>query len=418
MPESNSTPKGESQSAPKQSQDWFARLLFETLKRYAKNASTDYLVKKYPGLPKDIIAERYIAQQAQTAALAGAASATVVSAAAISSAALASTIVAIPIGVAALATGIAAFVVETGYTIRLQIRTAYDLCNLYGLSVNPDDPEDVQEIFAMGMGIKVGELTGNALQRLAPSVAIQQTRGLMRTGIRRAFQDWASKNLSRAIARRYLTEKILLDAVVPGISIILAAGWNYYFTKGLGHTVQARVRGRGMGIEYINAIRIPAQATPELLLASALNIMMADSRVSENELAAYKELAATLKKLHPDFVPENLGSQWGDVDNWLAKIAGVEDTETRKALYEIAETMTIVDGQVGRKEVKRLKQIAKLVGTQVDEARLKMRARPFYIEPAGRGCTIVASIIGALLLLAACACSVSLWFLAAQFIQK
>jgi uncharacterized tellurite resistance protein B-like protein len=410
--------ESKSQSASNPSQDWFARLMTETLKRYARNASTNNLVQKYPGLPKDIIAERYIVQQARAAALAGAASATVVSAAAVGSAALASSVVGIPALAVTVPIGIAAFAVETGFTVRLQIRTAYDLCNLYGLSVNPDDPEDVQEIFAMGMGIKAGELTGNVLQRLAPGVAMQQARGLMRTGIRRGFQDWASKNLSRAIARRYLSEKFLLAAVVPIISILLAAGWNYYFTKGLGRTVQARVRGRGMGIEYIHDIQIPIQARPELLLASALNIMGADSRVSENELAAYKELAAGLRKLHPDFVPENLGSQWSDADNWLAKIAGVEDEETRKAVYAISETMTIVDGRVGRKEVKRLKQIARIVGTQVDQARLKVRARPFYVEPAGRGCSIVASIIGAVLLFGACAGSISLWFLFAQFLQR
>jgi hypothetical protein len=236
--------------------------------------------------------------------------------------------------------------------------------------------------------------------------------------IRRKFQDWASKSLSREIARRYLSEKFLLNAVVPWISIILAAGWNYYFTKGLARTVQARVRGRGMGIEYIREIQIPLQANPELLLASAMNIMQADPRSSENEDAAYRELAAGLRKLHPDFVPENLGSQWDDADYWPAKIANVEDEETRKAVYAIAETMTIVDGRVGRKEVKRLKQIARLVGTQVDTARLKVRARPFYVAPAGRGCSIAAWIIGALLLIGACAGSISLWFLAAQFLQR
>jgi len=412
------TDDSKSQGASNQSQDWFARLLTETLKRYATNASTEYLVKKYPGLPKDIIAERYIAQQARMAALAGAASATVVSAAVVGSAALASSGVGIPGLAITIPIGVAAFAAEISYTVRLQIRTAYDLCNLFGLSVNLDDPEDVQVIFAMGMGIKAGELTGNALQRLAPNVAMKQTRRFMRTGIRRAFQDWASKNLSRTIARRYLTEKFLLNAVVPGISILLAAGWNYYFTKMLGRTVKARMRGRGMGVEYIHDIQIPMQARPELLLASALNIMGADSRVSENELAAYKELAAGLRKLHPDFVPENLGSQWGDADNWLAKIANVEDEETRKAAYAISETMTVLDGPVGRKEVKRLKQVARLIGRQVDKARLKTLALPFYVEPAGRGCRIVASIIGAILLLVACAGSISLWFLAAQFLQR
>jgi hypothetical protein len=391
----------------------------ETLKRYAKNASTDYLVKKYPGLPKDIIAERYIVQQARMAALAGVASATVVSAAALGSAALASSGIGIPALAITVPTGIAAFAAEANYTVGLQTRTAYDLCNLYGLSVNPDDPEDVQEIFAMGMGIKAGELTGNALQRLAPSVATQQARSFMQAGlVRRKFQDWAKKNLSREIARRYLSQKFLLNAVVPILNILLAGGWNYYFTKGLGSMVQARVRGRGMGIEYIRDIPLPLQAKPELLLASASNIMMADPRSSENEFAAYTELATGLRKLHPDFVPEDLGSQWGDADYWLAKIADVEDEETRKAVYAISETMTIVDGRVGRKEVKRLKQIAKLVGTQVDEARLKTRARHFYVAPAGRGCSIAAWIIGAILLIGACAGSISLWFLATQFLQR
>ena len=404
--------ESKSQSSSNQSRDWFARLMSETLKRYAKNATTDFLVQKYPGLPKDMIAERYIAQQARMAALAGAASAAAVSVAFVSS------VVAVPSAAITIPVGITAFVLETGYTVRLQTRTAYDLCNLYGLSVNPDDPEDVQEIFAMGMGIKAGELTGNALQRLAPGVATQQARRLMRVGLRSKFQKWASKRLSREIALRYLAEKSILDVVVPGISIILAAGWNYYFTKGLARTVQARVRGRGMSTEYIRDIQIPVQARPELLLASALNIMRVDSRVSENELAAYKELAVGLRKLHPNFVPENLGSQWGDVDNWLAKIASVDDEETRKAVYTIAETMTIVDGRVGRKEVKRLKQIAKLVGTQVDTARLKVRTRPFYVAPAVRGCSIVARIIGAILLIGACAGSISLWFLVAHFLQR
>ncbi len=123
-----------SQSASNRSQDWFARLTSETLKRYAKNASVDYLVKKYPGLPKDIIAERYIAQQAWMAGLAGGASAAVVSAAVTSS------IVAVPSAAIAIPVGIAAFAAEVSYTVRLQTRTAYDLCNLYGLPVDPDDP--------------------------------------------------------------------------------------------------------------------------------------------------------------------------------------------------------------------------------------------------------------------------------------
>ncbi len=412
-----------SESGTNQSRGWFSRLMTETLKRYTKNASADYLAKKYPRIPKDIIAERYVTQQARATALAGAASAAVVTLAAAGSAALAASVVAVPGLAITIPTWIAAFAIETDYSIRLQVRTAYDLCNLYGLSINADDPEDVQEIFALAMGIKAGELTSITLQRLAPGIVKQQARKLMRrkimdTGIRSTVQKWASKNLSREIATRYLSEKFLLAAIVPGLNIIFVAGWNYFFTKGLGHVVQARVRGKGMSIELIHAIPIPVQARPELLLESALHIMMADRRESENELAAYKELAASLKKLHPDFVPENLGGQWSDADYWLAEIVSHEDEETRKAVYAISEIMTIIDGQVSRKEVKRLKQIAKLASTQVDEARLKERARPFHIQPAGRGCTIAVLIIGAGLLLGACASLISLWMLVAQFFQR
>lgn len=412
------TDEGKSQSAPSQSKDWFARLLNETLQRYGKSASADYLVKKYAGLPKDLIAERYITQQARIAALAGAASSTVLSLATMGSAALASSIVSAPVLAITIPVGLVAFAAEISYTVRLQIRTVYDLCALYGLSANPDDPEDIQGIFAIGMGIKAGELTGNALQRLAPAITMQQTRRLMRTGIRRSFQKWAAKSLSSSFARRYLSEKFLLNAVVPGLSIILSAGWNYYFTKGLGRAIQARVRGRGMGIELIHGIEIPSHATPELLLASALNIMGSNSRVSENELSAYKELASSLNILHPDFVPENLGSLWGDANHWLAKIASVEDLDTRKAIFAIAETMTIVDGRVRRKELKQLNMIAKLVGVQVDKTRLKLCARSFYVEPAGRGFRIAASIIGSIFVLGSCAFSIWLWSIAARFLQR
>jgi uncharacterized tellurite resistance protein B-like protein len=412
------TDESKSTSASNQSKEWFIRLISETLKRYEKNASTDFLIQKYKGLPKDIIAERYIAQQARIAALAGVASATAISTATIGSVALTSSIVAVPVLAITIPVGIAAFLGEISYTIRLQIQTAYNLCNLYGLSVNPDDPEDVQDIFAIGMGIKAGESTGNVLQRLAPSIAKQQTRKFMRTGVRRSFQDWAKKNLSRTIAERYLSEKFLLNAVVPVFSILLAAGWNYSFTKGLGRTIQTKVRGRGMSSELMRDIQIPSQAKPELLLASALNIMGADSRVSDNELAAYKELSARLSNLHTDFIPENLGSQWGDANIWLAKIASIEDVDTRKALFSIAETMTIIDGRIRRKEVKRLQEIAKLLGVQVDKARLKMRAQIFYVRPTGRGCGIAAAIIGALLLVGGCATSIWLWLFVAELLQK
>ncbi len=413
------TDSSESIPIDKQPQDWFARLMLETLRRYAKNASTDRLIKKYPGLPKDVIAERYIKQQAWAAGLAGAVSGLILS----GTSALTGISVVSAVGIPALAitipVGLLAFAGEMTYTVRLQIKTAFDLCNLYGIPLNPDDVEDLQEIFRIGMGIKAGQLTTNALQKIAPQIALQQSRRLMRTGlVRRSVQDWAAKNLSRQFARRYLAEGFLLKGIIPGISIVLGAGWNYYSTIGIGRSVQARMRGRGLSIEHINRIPLTAKITPELILATALNILMADTRTHENELIAYKQLANRLRQLHPDFVPEAIDSRWTEQSDWLSKIVEVKNIDSRKAIFTTAETMAILDGKIDRSETKLLKQMAKLLGLKFDGQRLKTRAQPFYVKPPGRGCRIAAMIILVLVLLVSCACSMSVFLFVQQFFQS
>ena len=408
----------ETKTEQEQSKDWFERLILATLQRYAKNTSAEYLVEKYPGLPKNIIAERYIRQQARVAALAGGVSALVVSGAvALSGFELVST-VGIPALAITVPVGILAFGGELAYTLRLQIKTAFDLCKLYGVSVSPDEPEDLQQIFALSMGIKAGELTANALQKIAPSVITQQTRNLLRTGIRRQFQEWASKNLSRDLARRYLAEGFLLKAIVPGFSVILGAGWNYFSTTGIGQAVQVRIRSRGLSIECANQIPLTAKVDPNLVLATALIILTADNRIEENELAAYNQLANRLRELHPGFAPENIEDRWIVPDEWFAKIAELEDAEARQTICSTAETIAILDGQLGHAETKLLKRIAKLYSLKYDENQIKVRARPFHVSPAGRGCQIAALVIALILLLAACTCSVSALLAARQFIVK
>lgn len=401
-----------------QSQDWFARLMLETLRRYAKNASTDRLIKKYPGLPKDVIAERYIRQQAWAAALAGAASGLVISGASVLTGLSVVSAVGIPALAITIPVGVATFAGEMTYTVRLQIKTAFDLCNLYGIPLNPDDVEDLQEIFRIGMGIKAGEVTLSGLQKLAPKIALQQSRRLMRTGLmRRKVQDWAARNLSRQFARRYLAEGFLLKAIVPGINVVLGAGWNYYSTIGIGRSVKGRMRGRGLSVERINQISLTSNIMPELVLASALNILMADGHTHENELIAYKQLANRLRQLHPDFIPEDMDSQWNEQTDWFSKIVEVEDVETKKVIYATAETMAILDGKVDRSEIKLIKEMAKLLDLKYDEKRLKTRAKPFYVPSPGRGCRIFALIILFVLLLTSCACSISGILLAQQFLQ-
>ena len=61
-----------------------------------------------------------------------------------------------------------AFVGEVSALIRLQLHLAYDLFVLYGLPLNLDDPEDLQQVVSVAFGIKSAEMAGQAIQKAIP----------------------------------------------------------------------------------------------------------------------------------------------------------------------------------------------------------------------------------------------------------
>lgn len=412
-------------SNSKQDYGWFRRFIINILQRYAHQASADRIFKKYAGLPKDVIAARYIAVQARVALLAGAVSALIVSTAQLVSGAaalgeVALPVIATPVAVSTLLITVPTMLIvfggEMAFTVRLQVRTAYDLCLLYGVLLDPDDPEDLWDIFLIGLGAKGGESVTHAIHQLMPKITAQQARKLLRGGlIRRRLQDWAAKNLSREFARRYLAEGFLLKLTVPGVSIFLGAGWNYFTTVGIGRAVQGRTRGRGLSSECIDQLEIADKAAPELVLATALNVISLDTRISENELTAYKRLGARLQEIHSGFDPQNLVGHWAEQGYWLSKVATVQDTDVQSTILSVFETMATLDGRIERAEIKLWKQLAKLLGIEIDKSRLKKlkeRTKIFYMRPRGLACRIVALMIGIGILLLSCACFVTVILLA------
>jgi len=384
---------------------WFEKFVINILRRYASSATADRVFAKYAGLPRDIVAEQYIKQQARVAALAGAVSSAAITGAVLLSGAAVVSTVGIPALAITLPAGIAAFGAEMAYTLRLQVRAAYDLCLLYGVPLDPDDPEDLWNIFLIGLGVKGGESVGRAIQQLVPKITQQQVRRVLRAGlIRRRIQNWFAKNVSREIAARYLAEGFLLKVAVPGVSIALGAGWNYVSTLGIGRGVRSRVRGTGMSIERVNQLELPLDVPPEAILATALNVIATTSRVHENEMAAYRRLGARIQELHPEFDPQALGDTWLDQEQWLSQLATIDGIDEQEAILAVAETMAVLDGRVRRPEATLLKKMCRLFGVKFDRRRLNAQADRFYVRPPGQACRIVALVIGIVLVLALFTC--------------
>ena len=154
---------------------------------------------------------------------------------------------------------------------------------------------------------------------------------------------------------------------------------------------------------------------PELVLATALNVISLDTRISENELTAYKRLGSRLQEIHSDFDPQNLVGHWAEQDYWLSRVAMVQDTDVQSTILSVFETVAILDGRIERAEIKLLRQLAKLFGVEINKNHLKERARIFYVRPRGLACRIVALIIGIGVLLLSCACLVTVILLVAWF---
>jgi uncharacterized tellurite resistance protein B-like protein len=393
---------------------WFQRMLYNTLERYAETASADKLRRKYPGLPKDVIANKYIAHVSRATLVAGAISGAVISVAELPAlASAASTIasvfaaspVTVPILVVSVPIMLIAFGAEMVYTVRMQIRMAYDLFLLYDLSLDPNDPKALWEAFLIGLGAKGGETATRALRVTMPKIAAQQVRKSkwLRSGmIRRYVEDW-TKRLSRELARRYLAEGFLLKMVVPGLSIVLSAGWNYSTTQGLGKLIVWQVRSRAMARDLIDKIDLGDMVSEQLLLNVTLSILQADKHFSAGELEGYKRLIERLKEIHPTSEPKDDEIR-GDWTRTYAQLTMIQDPETRKMIYDVMQAMVILDGRVSRREMKYLKQVAELYSFSLDKGKLKAGSKLFVQPRPGRNCLIVAIIIASLLALTIISC--------------
>jgi len=411
-----SSPTTDQTVEPTQGLSWFERLLNTALRRYAETVDIGYLRRKYPGLPKDVIAMRRIALASRYALVAGGVSGLVISVAELGAVTaglgtLLSAFTASPVTVPALAITVPAvlgsFAVEMSYTVRLQIRLAYDLFLFYGFPLDPNDPEDLWKVFGVAMGIKGGETIGQGVQKLLPKVAQKQARDIMRTGlVRKRFQEWVARRLSRDIARKYLAEGFLLKTLVPGLSVFMGAAWNYYTTQAIGKSIMGRIRRHGLAREIMEDVCLDEIKNPPLLLSA---VMGTAGFFHENEVIVHQCLIDRIKQADPQVDIESLESKVHlDWDEIVDELATVGDEIQGRMIYECMQVMAVVDGRVSRKEQKQLKTVAELFGLPFDKVRLKAKAKRFEEPRPGRTCLMVMLLVTGLSVVLTCACLVAI----------
>ena len=215
---------------------WFYDFARSTFRTYYERATPEYLQAKYPGQGTEFIADRLIGLAAKNAMLLGS-----VTGAAISADELATLLTAGEGGVGLpgnILLGLAAVGVELVLLVRFQLQMVAGLARLYGVELDPDDPEDVRTIFTFALGGSLADRAG----RMGMRVGANATRRVVERQLKREMlTPW--KMLGERVGAR-LASRSLAKYAVPMVSVGIGAAWNYAATRGLGKLARKHFQAR------------------------------------------------------------------------------------------------------------------------------------------------------------------------------
>jgi uncharacterized protein (DUF697 family) len=215
---------------------WFYDFARSTFRTYYERATPEYLQEKYPGEDTEFIADRLIAIAAKNALLLGS-----VTGAAISADELVGLLTAGEGGVglpANILLGLAAAGAELVLLVRFQLQMVAGLARIYGVELDPDDPEDVLTIFTFALGGSLADRAG----RMGMRVGARATRRMVERQMKREMlAPW--KLLGERVGAR-LASRSVAKYAVPMVSVGIGAAWNYAATRGLGRLARKHFQQR------------------------------------------------------------------------------------------------------------------------------------------------------------------------------
>jgi uncharacterized protein (DUF697 family) len=206
--------------------EWLFRLVQKSFRNYWERANPEYFRSKYASRDEDFIAKKLTKVAARNAAIIGAATGAVVST---------DEIVAfftggeggvgIPANVAIALTAMAS---EAVLLLRFQLKLVANLGKLYGVPLDPDDPEDILTILAFAVGGSAAEAAGKVGMKVGGNLA----KAVVKKYISKETLE-ALKRIGAKIGIKIL-QRTILKYTVPIVSVGIGTGWNYLSTRTVG----------------------------------------------------------------------------------------------------------------------------------------------------------------------------------------
>jgi uncharacterized protein (DUF697 family) len=206
--------------------NWLFKLIQKSFNNYWERANVEYFQQKYKTKNKDDIAAKLISVAARNASLLGG-----VTGAAVSTDEIVGIVTAGEGGVgipANVAIFLAAIASEAILLVRLQMQLVANLGKLYGVPLDPDDPEDILTILAFAVGGTAADAAGKFGMKVGAKLSAQTVKAVAKKETLEAM-----KRIGAKIGVKIL-QRTLVKYTVPLVSIGVGMTWNYLATKSVG----------------------------------------------------------------------------------------------------------------------------------------------------------------------------------------
>lgn len=206
--------------------EWLFRLIQKSFRNYWERANADYVKSKYASKDEDFLSKKLTKVAAGNASLIGAATGAVVST---------DEIVALVtggeggIGIPAnVAIALTAMASEAVLLVRFQLKLVANLGKIYGVPLDPDDPEDILTILAFAVGGSAAEAAGKVVMKVGGNLA--------KVAVKKSISKEVLEALKRVGAKLgvKILQRTILKYTVPLVSIGIGTGWNYVSTRAVG----------------------------------------------------------------------------------------------------------------------------------------------------------------------------------------
>jgi hypothetical protein len=368
--------------------EWFTLLLTQVFKNYNQNANVSYLQRKYPGEDPQRLANRIIRMHCNQASLLGIGTGAAKSAVEIAYLILflrdpknkdrgsldkfaksnaGKSAAALPVVSAHLTN-----MVALGY---IQIRLVIDLINIYDKPIDWNDPEDVQKLIFIGLGI----VPSHEISKLMTDVVKYRARKTVEDVV----TDEIRKNL-QIIGKEiglHLLQSTVLAIALPVASIGTNALFNWASTRAIGLFVKQAFYRESHITKELNRLINPQKVYP-LVVPVTIKYMIGVNAVdSPEELDLYSEIIQKMSvENHENHAFDNLLRREVNILDALGDYS--TDEEMIETIMGLLILMAVIEGTgtVHNKEWEFLESAASALNTIVDKNKVEEKAKSMKIS--------------------------------------